>query len=56
MRDITYCLNPDCPFDDCERHYEKAPKGEVVSVAHLYRTCRPYIGWLVDEVKEAKDG
>ena len=50
--DITYCLNPDCPFTDCMRHSDNAPSGVPVSMAWLDGTCRRYIGWLVDIEKE----
>lgn len=56
MADITYCVNPDCPFTDCERHCDHAPRGVPVSMAGLYKICRRYIGYLVDKAKEAGDG
>lgn len=54
MADITYCMNNECPFTDCERHYNKAPRNVLISMAWLDKTCRRYIGHLVDEL--AKDG
>ena len=51
MSDITYCLNPDCPFKDCERHSDNAPRGVVVSLSYMAGTCRRYIGYLVDKVE-----
>ena len=53
MADITYCANILCPFLDCERHGDKAPRNVPVSMAWLDGTCRRYIGWLVDMEKEA---
>lgn len=51
--DVTYCDNKGCPFKDCESHIahtKKFPAGTMVSVADYGRTCRRYIGWLVDKV------
>ena len=56
MADITYCMNNCCPFTDCERHSDNAPRGIPVSLAWMDGTCRRYIGWLVDQAKEGKDG
>ena len=56
MADITYCLNTCCPFTDCMRHSDNAPRGIPVSMAWLDGTCRDYIGWLVDQAKEEEDG
>lgn len=55
MADITYCLNPDCPFKDCERHSDKAPVGVPVSSAYLDRTCRRYMKWLLYEIERGHD-
>ena len=55
MADITYCANLFCPFLDCERHGDKAPRNVPVSMAWLDGTCQRYIGWLVDIEKEADD-
>lgn len=52
----TYCLNTCCPFIDCEHHSDNAPRGIPVLMAYKDKTCRRYIGWLVDEAKGASDG
>ena len=54
MADITYCINPDCPFTDCERHCDNAPRGVPVSMAHMAGTCRDYIAYVIEEVE--RDG
>jgi hypothetical protein len=55
MADITYCINPNCPFTDCERHplQLEGKKGEF-SFAALDGVCRRYIGYLI-EINEEKD-
>lgn len=60
MADITYCLNKDCPFKKCERHYSKASRAALigrgyVSVADYSGVCREYIDYIVDKVSR-KDG
>ena len=55
MADITYCMNKDCPFKDCERHLTNAPLNMPVSMAWIDGTCRRYIGWVYDELKR-KEG
>lgn len=51
----TYCMNKDCPFDDCDKHaIQLEGKEGKYTFANLYSVCRRYISWLVDEVK--KDG
>lgn len=53
MADTTYCPLFECPFrDDCTRHISNAPRPGHVYVAALYRTCRRYVGWLVDKATE----
>ena len=53
MADITYCMAPECPFKDCECHCENLrTQTGVVSIAYRAGTCRRYIGWLVNQVKE----
>ena len=53
MADITYCLNSNCPFTDCEKHCSKikeaASNGKgYVSVSNFDGMCRRYIGYLVE--------
>ena len=50
--DMTYCMNRDCPFKDCERHSDNLLKfaGDetiYVSIADFGGTCRRYIEHLV---------
>ena len=51
-RDLTYCLEPDCPFKDCERHCSRAPKEVPISIAKLSRVCRRYIDQVIDEIEK----
>ena len=51
MADITYCLNTCCPFEDCERHTNNAPRNVPVSMAYLDGTCRRYIAFLLEEIE-----
>lgn len=60
MSDITYCINGQCPFKDCERHPSKISKAALqgtgyVSVVNFDGICRRYIGYLVDEQKEGTE-
>ena len=53
MADITYCVNSDCPFKDCERHLSKIAEAQksgkgYVSVANYDGVCREYIAYLVE--------
>lgn len=48
--DMTYCANQDCPFSDCIRHLDNAPKIGVISMAWPDKNCMYYIDWIVDEV------
>lgn len=49
--DITYCVNPSCPFSDCFRHYSHAPRGTMVSMAQFGGVCRSYIHHLLEEIE-----
>lgn len=56
MGDITYCVNSQCPFKDCERHLSKVSEACIqgrgyVSVASFDGVCRRYISHLVDEIE-----
>ena len=33
--DISYCINKDCPHEDCRRRQENIPRGWRVSMADL---------------------
>ena len=52
-RDITYCVNDDCPFTDCIRHARNLT-GEnpstILSFANFGGTCRRYIEYLVGDL------
>lgn len=50
--DITYCLNWQCPFTDCERRSMNAPRDVPVSCAYLDGTCRRYIEHVLEEVSK----
>ena len=50
---ITYCINNQCPFKECERHLSKISEAYIdkkgyVSVANYDGMCRKYISYLVD--------
>ena len=52
-RDITYCVNDDCPFTDCLRHMNRLkgePENVVISIANFGGVCRKYIAYLVGEL------
>ena len=54
MADITYCINVNCPFKNCERHLHQLEKYKntqmQVSVANFDGTCREYLNYLLEEV------
>lgn len=52
--DITYCVNPSCPFSDCFRHYHHAPRGTMVSMANFGGICRTYINHLLEEIENGR--
>ena len=52
MADITYCINSDCPFKKCDRHFCRLHnKSGKVSIADFSGTCREYIDYLVTKVE-----
>lgn len=53
--DITYCVNIDCPFKNCEKHHTKL-KGKIgaVSIADFGGTCREYMSYLVEMIDNDK--
>ena len=52
-RDMTYCVNAECPFKDCERHScHIDKKWQFVSLAAFDGVCRRYIDYLVEVAHE----
>lgn len=51
--DITYCLNADCPYKDCERNAERL-KGQhgIASFANFGGVCRKYLYYLIEVKSE----
>lgn len=49
---MTYCINSECPFRDCEKHLSKSRSKGKVYVANYYSTCRRYITWVLKEVEK----
>ena len=53
IKDITYCINRDCPFKDCERHLDNVKDcSGYIRVAALDGVCTRYIGHLVEEFEK----
>jgi hypothetical protein len=52
--DITYCVNPSCPFSDCFRHHSHAPHGIMVSMSNFGGICRSYIHHLLEEIEHGR--
>lgn len=54
--DITYCINSNCPFKDCERHFEHSKKIKgMISIASLDGVCRRYLNFLLEESERSGD-
>lgn len=51
---MKYCMNSQCPFKDCENHMKHAPRGFAVTTTDMDKTCRRYIGYLVEEEEKQK--
>ena len=49
---MTYCINSECPFRDCEKHLTKSRGKGKVYVANYYGVCRRYITWVLKEVEQ----
>ena len=50
--DITYCINADCPFKDCDRHLCRLQRKDgKVSIAALDGTCRRYLSYLLEVIE-----
>ena len=56
MKIMTYCANKSCPFNNCDKHLDNAPKSGYVTIAWLDGVCRDYIGWIVDEASRETRG
>ncbi len=56
MKDITYCSSTDCPSRECKIKVlnNKFEPGEIISMADFSRTCRFYIGWLINRIEEGE--
>lgn len=54
MKDITFCSSVDCPSKECKIKVlnNKFEDGELISMADFSGTCRFYIGWIANKVKE----
>lgn len=54
---MTYCVNRECPFEDCEKHLwnvKTVREMYEVYVADFDKTCRRYISWLAEEVQNER--
>ena len=49
---MTYCINSECPFRDCEKHLSKSRSKGKVYVANFDGICKRYITWMLTECKE----
>lgn len=49
---MTFCANKDCPYSDCPRHLDNAPKMGLVSMEWLDKTCKDYLEWLAEQEEE----
>ena len=47
MADITYCMNINCPLENCPWHLCNA-KTEMVSIAAYDDTCKRYHKYLLE--------
>lgn len=53
-RDITYCINNNCPFKDCDKHMTYIPiKEGVYTLKAFDAVCERYIKFLASEVSNA---
>ena len=49
MKEMTYCINTQCPFTDCNRHLCRLQKQKgTVKVANLDGVCKRHINYIVD--------
>ena len=49
---MTYCINSECPFRDCEKHLSKSRSKGKVYVANFDGICKRYITCMLKECKE----
>ena len=49
---MTYCINSECPFRDCEKHLSKSKSKGKVYVANFDGICKRYITWVLKECEE----
>ena len=49
---MTYCINSECPFRDCEKHLSKSRSKGKVYVANFDGICKRYVTWMLKECKE----
>ena len=49
---MTYCINSECPFRDCEKHLSKSRSKGKVYVANFDGICKRYITWMLKECEE----
>ncbi len=54
VRDITYCTNDDCPFEDCWRNPEnlKNETAKYISISNFGGVCRRYLYHLTGEIQD----
>jgi hypothetical protein len=53
MADITYCINAQCPFKDCDRHLSRLElsKEKFVDLANFDSICERYLTYLLEVVE-----
>ena len=49
---MTYCINSECPFKDCEKHISKSRSKDKVYVANFDGICKRYIAYVLKEVNK----
>ena len=47
---MTYCINSECPFRDCEKHLSKSRSKGKIYVANFDGICKRYITWMLKEI------
>ena len=52
---MTYCINTDCPFEDCPRHLNRAKqKHGKIKAANYDGVCKRYIIYLAERFWKVK--